>query len=48
MKANRACVGVPAGQRVEQGESTWTPNECLAHDYCWDSNAEPACFTRAA
>jgi hypothetical protein len=45
--ANPACVGVAPEDRVQQGSSTLTPNECVAQGWCYDSSAEPTCFTRA-
>jgi ficolin len=44
-KGNLRCIGVPASQRIQQGESTIHPNVCLANGWCYDTSAEPNCFS---
>jgi hypothetical protein len=46
-KANARCTGVPAEQRIQQGDPTIHPNVCLANGWCYETSAEPNCFSLA-
>jgi ficolin len=44
-KGNTRCVGIPASRRMKQGDATIHPNVCLANGWCFDTSAEPNCFS---